>query len=508
MRNKSIVKSSIVITVLMLIFKVLGFVKQAVIAYYFGVSSTTDTYFIAWGFVSGVSDTIVKSLSVSLLPIYTMFFLSEGKNRAAELINGLIQLLFPILIFLALMIYIFSPIIARALAPTYIGNSKAMLIEYTRILAPIVLFTGVEFVITTVLDAHKSFYIPRMQSLIYSLSVITCTVLLSGKIGIKALILGQYITKVLFLILLIYFVKKYHHFFYVKINEIEGIKKIFITALPLFLGNSVFYFNTMVDKAISSGLGNGAASILSYSQIIEQFVSSIIIGNIGGIIFVSFAENAAKKDKAQVLESLYSAINIMVVILTAVTVMAVISSRDIVSIVYLRGNFSYDAMLSAATVLVGYIISFIPVTIRDFVAKGLYAFQDTYKTMISSIICITINIVFSIGLSKVFGLLGVTIATSIARTIGMIINVYFLKKELPNYKFSKHMNVFIKCIPGAILLAFWATAIEKSQLWNAYIRFGVITLVGGFIYLLICWFCRVKEVETMVKMVKGIINKH
>lgn len=505
-KNKSIAKSAILVTAMMISFKVLGFVKQAFVAYYFGATVETDTYFIAWGFVSGVTEAIVKALGVSLVAIYTSMRLQQGKKEAERLINGLLEILVPVFTALALLLFLASPCFSHLLAPTYYGEKYSKLVLFIRVLSPILIFGCLELIFGAVLDSHKSFFVPRLQSLIYSLAIILACVFLSDLLEIRALVLGQYISSILFSVLLIYSVKKMHRFSVVKFKNIPGLKSILVTAIPLFIGNSALQINQMVDKSITSGLGDGAASALSYCHILEQFVTNIVIINIGNVMFANFAEFVAKEEKEKIIYSLSNAINYLIIVLTAISLITIVSAKDIVSIVYFRGSFTKQAVNQTSLALMGYAVSFVCVAVRDLSVKGLYAYKDTKKPMIISFICIAINICFSIILSKFIGILGISIATSISATIGMILVAKALKKYLVSYNYCNHIKTFLKCCPAAFVLVMVSIFLKHIIPYGAIIRFCVICFAGFLLYFGILYIQGIQEIRFIVVMLKNKIK--
>ena len=117
-KKQSIAKSAILVTLMMLAFKLVAFVKQAFIASYFGATVETDAYFIAWGFVTGISEAVIKALGISIVAIYTSYRINEGKEKAARLINALVELTFPCFVVIAGIIVICAPVIGKLLAPS------------------------------------------------------------------------------------------------------------------------------------------------------------------------------------------------------------------------------------------------------------------------------------------------------------------------------------------------------------------------------------------------------
>ena len=499
-KAKSLTKSAALVTLMVLGFKVLGFIKQSVVAFYFGATAETDAYFTAYGFVSGISDALIGSLSISVVALYTQTRIQEGKEQAAKLINALICMAFPTLILLAGILFAASPLCARILAPAYDSEGLSTVSEYIRILVPFLLFVAIQFTLTAVLDSHKSFFVSRMESFFYSVSVILSCVFLSGIFGVKSLVLARYASGVGFCLLIIISAGKFHKFFLANPIKNPLTKTILLTALPLFIGNSVLQINEIVDKAIASGLGEGATSALYYCQVLEQFVSRVAIATIGNVLLASFAENVAKKENDKVVSILKKAINIILCFLAGVSVITIFCARDIVEIVFFRGNFTIEAVDLASVALIGYAIAFAAVAVRELSARGLYAFQDTKHPMITSIIAIALNITLSIILSRFMGLFGIALATSISAMAGMVINALFLKKHIPEYKYLYHGVTFLKCIPGLIVLAILCFVIQRFIVTGPIVRFAVATVLGFAIYIPILYLMGISEVRQYVSL--------
>ena len=482
----------------MLGFKMVGFIKQAVVAYVYGANTITDTYFIAWGFVSGISEAAVKSLLVSLVAIYTNIRIINGKEKAARLINGLIKLFLPLFAILSGIIFMSAPIFAGFLAPSYNGINLERLICFIRVLSPILIFGCIELIFGAISDSYKSFYVPRLQSFIYSVSIILGCLVLSKRFGIFALVIGQYFSSIVFVVLLVLSTKKYHSFYIVKVKEIPEIKSILLTAIPLFIGNSALQLNQIVDKSITSQLSSGAASALSYCHTLEQFVTNIMIVNIGNVMFANFAEFIANGEIDKVKVTLEKTLNFLIALLLGVSAVTLICAKDIVSIVYYRGSFNYDAVLLTSKALVGYSLSFVVVAVRDLIIKCLYAFKDTKSPMVATLISIVLNIFLSITLSKLLGIFGVAIATSISAVVGMIINSFMLKKHIKEYRFDIHIETVLKCIPGLIIIIVFCLVIQHLISLTPFSRFAISSVGGLLIYIIVVALFGVREVRELI----------
>lgn len=502
MDNKNIAKSTIIITILMICFKVLGFIKQIVIADVYGATIETDIYYIASGFVSGIIESIVKAFFVSIVAVYTNIRITEGKEKSSKLVNALLEILIPVFLVITSIVSITAPCLSIILAPSFSGTQKDILAVFIRILSPLVFFGVFELVFCAVLDSHKQFLLSHSKSFIYSLSVIFSCLFLSSHYGIYALVIAEFISCIFFTFVLFFGVKKLHEFSLVSLKENPELKSVLLTAVPLIIGNSALQINQIVDKSVASNLGTGVASALSYCHILDQFVTSVLIMNISNIIFANFAEFVAK-GKTETLETTLSkALNIMICFLSGVSVITLACSKDIVTLVYYRGSFSNEAVNLTALALMGYALSFVTVAIRDLTIKSLYAFKDTKKPMIVTIVSVTINIVFSIIISRYLGIFGISFATSISAAIGMILSVIFLRNYMINYSFLDHFYEMMRCLPGIIVLSVICLIIHKTNVTNPLIVFVTSVVIGMPIYFLVLSFTKSRGMKELISLIR------
>lgn len=497
MNKKSVFFSAFSVTAMALFFKFIAFIKQAVIAYYFGANLETDAYFVAYGFINGITEIIVKSISFSIISIYATIVVNKGKDHANKTISGILELLTPLFIIITAVLCMFSPVIARVLAPTYDNDKVSLIASFIYSLSPIMLLCMLELIFGSIMDANKDFYISRLQSFIYSITIIILCITTSKILGVKTLILGQYISSIVFSIILIIAVRKYYKFSFTSIKNMPEIKTIFITAIPLFIGSGVVQLNQIVDKSIATSLSEGSASALAYSQTLVQFVTNILVVNIGNVLFSHFSDYVANNKMEELSTTLSKAINIIICLLIPISIITAFYSKEIVSIVFLRGNFDKKALYLTSTVLIGYAISFTFIGIRDLIIKSLYSLKNTIYPMIASIVSIICNIALSIYLSRKIGIIGISIATSISAVLGLIINVFAFKHKFNIYKFRNNLITTIKNVPSAIAIVVFVFAI--NIVCPKIIGFFVTTFVGGMIYIALLYLFKVDEIVLFIK---------
>ena len=135
-KTKSIVSTTIVITILTMCFKLLGFVKQAVVAYFFGTTFYTDVYYLAFNFVGMLGSAFIRAITISMVSIYTNCLIQKGKDEASKLISACLEILVPVVLAVMLLAYALTPQIAHMLAPDYTPEKALLLQHYLQLCFP------------------------------------------------------------------------------------------------------------------------------------------------------------------------------------------------------------------------------------------------------------------------------------------------------------------------------------------------------------------------------------
>lgn len=502
MKEKGIFKSSLYVSILMILFKFLGFIKQAVIANYYGASMDTDIYNIAYGFVTGIAAVSISSLSMVLVPICNRLFQNDNQDDLNKFITNLFKFLFVFISGVIIIVFLAAPYLAKLLAPNYDFTNLNILTKYLRVLLPLLFFFAFELIFNSILSAKKQFIVTKLESFLYSTIVIIGCICLSKYLGIDVLIISQYLSYVIFILVLYLSSKKYFTFTRCRLKDEKNIKPLLYLSLPLIIGYAATYINEMIGKTMATYLAEGSVSAINYAQTVTQLVTSVIIVVIGNIMLSYFSNYVAMKDEPKIVNTLTKVQICLCVIVAPITVIVCCKSSDIINIIYYRGNFDENALIMTALCLQGYSIGFPFMAIRDINVKCMYAYSNTKMPMISGLISIFINILFSFILLPKFGLFGISLANSIAMVIGSFISSVFIKRNVRSLKYSKlitnYLKVFVSSAIMFIVLLLFNKIVDISSL-NPFINLLINSIIGVVVYCLMILVFRVNFIKEIIK---------
>ena len=189
--------SVLIITVLSVFSKLLGFLRETVVAYYFGTTQEADIFFLVFGLFSFITSAIGISLGVSFLPVFIKERSQRGDLYANQLAFRFITQLFFLFIPILISLLIFSDDVARMIAPSFSAKDIEKVSDYIRKLSSVGYFIISSYVFFDILNAYKKYGIRQLTGMLFSVISIIFLLLFSDTWGIKALIYSAIIAYLL-----------------------------------------------------------------------------------------------------------------------------------------------------------------------------------------------------------------------------------------------------------------------------------------------------------------------
>ena len=457
--SKTILKSTTAVVIVMLVSKVLGFLRQTLMAGVYGSNDVTDIYFISSDFMINVAGAFTTALTTALVTVYIAIAVKDGKKAAGEVASKVLVLFLTAAAAAILVLDGFAPQVGRLLAPAYDAGQLSLLAHYLRVFSIAFIFSAFQSIYAAVLNANNIFVPGKLYGVIYNPLTILSMILLGEKLGIVSVVYAYYVANIIQIIFLHLRCRGIYSFRPTLKMRDARLAQVGRLALPILISNIVIQLNGIIDKALCSYLGEGVASAYSYAYTLEQFVTGTFTATITMVLLSQFASLAAEQDAEQINAMLTRAVSAMILVLTPVAVIAILSSRDIVTLIYMRGKFTVEAVEHTTMALIGFAVGFPIIALREVMIRIHFAFQKTRLPMIISMISVVLNITASIILSRCIGILGITIATSLSAIASVVLLVVTAKRYMPDFRFFSCWRAIWKC---AVALLFCAAAVYFS----------------------------------------------
>ena len=479
-RTKSFINSAKIVFSLLLVGKVLGLLKQVVLANFYGTSESADLFFSSYSFISEISSAFFSAISIALLKKY-----GEEKKKSKDSATSLLSsslLFFSILsLIICVTMLIFSKGISTIIAPGFDANKNESLSVFIRLLSPVVLLYAVRIHFSAVLDYEKNFLPGKCLPLLINTFVSLAAIIFGDSYGVVPIIIAVLLAYLLQLAFSMVLAKKYIDFKLKNPFSNNAFLMVVKNVIPLTIGNAILELNAMCDRAIASNLSEGAISSLTYGASVNEIVTTLIIGSVASIFYSYISSLVVNNKNADLSQYFKRVFVVLLVLLLPITVYMVFFSKEIAAVLFMRGNFDAVALENTSLVISGYAIGFIPVMVRSLLTNIHYAYDDMKNPMLNGIITVIMNIILNIVLSNLLGVLGIAVATSISMLLSSIMCFFTVRKyirfRVEKDKVSKILKLVIIMI-FLLFVAFWLTKIlNYGSLVNAIISFGSIMAV-------------------------------
>ncbi|MBW1693274.1 MAG: murein biosynthesis integral membrane protein MurJ [Deltaproteobacteria bacterium] len=405
--NDRVTKAAGVVGSATLLSRIFGFIRDVVIAGYFGAGLSSDAFFVAFRIPNLMRRLFAEgSLSVSFIPVFTEYLSNQGKDDAFELARSAIRLLSILLVATTIAGIFLSPVIIRVIAPGFAGSPEklSVTIFLTRIMFPYIFFIGMVALSMGILNVLGHFAAPALAPVLLNISIIGSAFLISPHMSdpVVGLAIGVLIGGFLQLVLQIPFLAKKGFLFWEKAKVYHpGLKKIGLLMLPTIFGSAVYQVNILVGTLLASLLAEGSVSYLYYADRLVQFPLGIFAIATATAVLPSLSRQAAKRDLPAVRDTFSYAMRLVFFITIPSMVGLIVLREPIVALLFKRGAFDAETTRLTAYALLYYAVGLWAFSAVRIVVSTFYSLQDTRTPVRATSLASMLNLALLIQALKV-----------------------------------------------------------------------------------------------------------
>lgn len=471
----SVLKAAWLIAVVTIVSKLIGFVRDIIIANYYGASLVSDAYYYAYqipslslillGGVGGPFHSATVAIFSKLIP--------NLKEKPSEEVNRLYSTFMnsTIIFFLALSILIFF--FAEPIMKLIISSGSTELVtlaaEHLKIMTPILLIGGIVGIYYGILIIYKHFMLPNLSPMLVSAAIIVAVIIApsdqKGYVLAWATTIGatlQLITQYPNIRKLGYRLKPC-----LDIAANPNIKAIGELLFPAVLSSTVGQIHIYVDMFFTSSISEGAWTAIGYANRIFQFPVGILVTAFLVPLFPIFARLAADNKIEDIKNYFNKGVGVLFFAAIPIIIGIITVGQDGVRLVYERGAFDATATFMVSEALWFLSVSIIPYVFRDSITRVYYSFNDSATPFAVAFSSIILKLILNwILITKLgFGIGGITLSTSLVTLFNaFVLGVLISKKIKMNYK-SLFKNLFKMLISGTItFVVCWICAVQYDKL--------------------------------------------
>ncbi|MBU4345598.1 MAG: murein biosynthesis integral membrane protein MurJ [Proteobacteria bacterium] len=492
--NTRVTKAAGVVGAATLLSRLFGFIRDVVIAWFFGAGLSSDAFFVAFRIPNLLRRLFAEgSLSIAFIPVFTEYLTIKGRDEAFKLARAAIWLLSMVLAIVAVLGVLLSPVIIKVIAPGFISSPEKffLTVNLTRIMFPYIFFIGLVALCMGILNSLGHFAAPALAPVFLNIAMICSVFFISPYMSdpVTGLAIGVLIGGVLQLALQIPFLIKKGLYFLQRVKIFHpGLKRIGLLMLPAVFGAAVYQINILVSTLLASLLPEGSVSYLYYADRLVQFPLGIFAIATATAILPSLSRQASSGDLGAVKDTFAHAMKLVLFITIPSMVGLIILREPIVALLFKRGVFDSKATQLTAYALLYYGIGLWAFSGVRIVVSTFYALQDTRTPVRMAVISIIANIVLGIILMGPLAHGGLALATSLASMLNFGLLIRALKIKLGSLGLrsiaeSACKSVLCAAIMGAVVMVVSIFMIPSAEGSLHSLFFGLIgTIIIGFLF--------------------------
>lgn len=488
--QKKLLKNTGIMSIAVFFSRILGLVRDQVMAAYFGVSFVNDAFNVGYNIPNLLRRLFGEgALSAAFVPLYNEFGIKRGKRYQILFALNLLSVVSAILLILTVLGILFSPLIVKLIYPGLSSETSDLAINLSRILFPYLFFIGLSSTMIAILNSHNKFFITGLSSALLNLAWI-------GMIFIGALFnddpeqlvyfasLGILLGGFLQTVINFPFLKKIGYSFKIIIKlQSTAMKTLWKRFIPGMIGLGIREINLLMDALIASFLPGGSISALGFGNRLMQLPLGIFGISAGTAVLPSFSRSLINKDWEELSNTLRFSILFMLYIMLPVTAFICGGAYEVVVLLFKRGVFGDKAVLMTVQALICYSLGLCFYGLNQTITPVFYASKDTKTPMIIALfMCIT-NIVLNVILMLPLKHAGLALATSITAMIQFVIMIRVLLKRFPEIKLKGIIRNTIKIMIISIILFYIIRIISHFWISSSFVLLAVKVLSMGFIWL-------------------------
>ena len=489
-----------------IISRLLGYLRDILIAIFFGTGVLADAFFVAFRIPNTFRRLFSEgAFNAAFVPSYTSELI-KGKKNSKKFANEIFNLLFIGLLFLVLVVELFMPSFVSLIAPGFVEDNEKIKLatNLTRITFPFLMFVSLSSFFSAILNSHNKFAAASAAPII--LNIILIGILLFGKLLDDQLVFylsyGVSLAGFFQLIFLYKYVKKYYlprFNFKIKINS--KVKFFFKKLLPSIFSSGVTQINILIGTIIAS-FQTSAVSYLYYADRIYQINLAIAGIAIGIVILPQLSKYIKLKKKKEIALIQNKALELSMFLSLPASVALLIGSEEIISALFGYGLFEEEAVYNSAKALFYFGLGLPAFSLIKIFSSFFFANNDTKSPFYISLISVILNVFISLYYFKSIGFIIIPIATTASSWFNSIILFIVLKKknlfEFNNIFFIRFTKIIFSTIMMSLFFKYLILILGDQLAYDHYFKsFYLIAcvLLGLCFYLSISFFIKAFKTE-------------
>jgi putative peptidoglycan lipid II flippase len=454
MSNRKLAKNIGVMSVAVFLSRILGLIRDQVMAYFFGTTYLNDAFNVAYNLPNLIRRLFGEgALSSAFVPIYNEIGINKDKTTQLNFALNVLSILTLFLAALTFLGIVLAPILVRILYPGLPEQTALIAIKLSRIIFPYLFFIGLSSTFIAILNSHDYFFMTGLSSALLNLGMIA-SVLIPGAVyssSGEGLIVwagwGVIIGGFLQTIINLPYLKKIGYTVKLITNITnEAIRNLLKRFIPAMIGIGIREINLVADALMASFLPIGSITSLGVGSRLMQLPLGIFGISTGTAILPLYSKHVTENNWRGLSESIRFATISLSSVMIPITFIICGLGDDFVKILFERGIFNARASLMTSQAFFYYSLGLIFFSLNQTVTPLFYANKDTRTPVRIAAYMVALNIVLNFILMQFIQHRGLALSTSITAMVNYLILLKLIRKSMPEISLTGIYSQVLKII--------------------------------------------------------------
>lgn len=503
---------SIVLMIITVVSKIFGFLRDAIMANYYGTGMVAGAFTLANQIPAVVFTFITMGVSTGFIPTYKKIEEKDGYLIADKFTSNLGNVSVVIGVALLVILEVFAAPITRLFGWNLEAEPFVLSVTFFRITIISIVAVCLATVYRGYLYTKDSYIVPQLQGFILNFVIIIAIILSSKLNNIYILPVGLCIATMAQYILYIPAVKKLKFKWTKGINfNDQYLKSMLKMAVPVIFGVSITTIGTVIDKSLATIFNaERGIAMVNYASRMNELVNGIVVVSVATVAYTALSNDFVSRDMKKFKNTILSSLNSMNILIYPAMVGLIVFAEPIINLAFNRGQWRPEDTMIVAPTLKYYALGIAAVAVRDIFSKAFYSMGDTKTPTINAVIMLVVDVTLSFGAAKLIGIPGLALGTSLGAVIGALLLIFLLRKRIGKFENIKSFLIEnAKMIFSSIVMGVVAYIMFNLVTPILGENFGlvVVMVIAVLIYFTLVYILKVEEFRTLLDGFKSKIKR-
>lgn len=517
-QTKTITSAAIIIGSLSLVSRLLGILRDRILASEFGAGDILDIYYASFRLPDLVYNVLVLgAVSAGLIPVFAGLVAKHKTDEAWKVINTILNVIFIGLVIVCGILFIFAPIVMPLITPGFSGTKSSLVIELSRIMFLSPIFLGLSAIFSSILQSFKRFFIYSLAPIFYNVGIIIGALFFVDRLGVSGLawgvVLGAFLHMIIQLAAAYDLGYRYQPLLDLSSSHVKIIGQMMV---PRTLTLIISQINILVVTIVASTLAVGSLAIFNLANNLQSFPLGVFGISFAIAALPTLSELAENKSTKKFVKIFSSAVRQILFFIIPISVLLYVLRAQVVRVILGSGSFNwYDTRLTAASLAI-FCFGLFAQALLPLVIRAFYAFKNSRTPFYIGLFALVVNLgaliffrwVFSFTNSTSFfisavlrlddlwqfvdlRILALPAALSVSGIINLLILIIWLRKRvgfIDGYKIiNSTFRILFASLAGGLMAYASLRLIGNNLPIERFFGVFIQGLIGGIVGLVGFW---------------------